>query len=56
MGNLSNKEIISEINFFLENKQHYTKEERRKIKEQFREVLKKMGDSLVSFIDKENKR
>lgn len=54
--NSNNKGILSEIDYFLENKQYYTKEERKKIKESLRETLKKMGDSLVAFIDKENKR
>ena len=52
----NNRGILSEIGFFLENKEHYTEEERKEIKKTFREALKKMGDSLISFIDKENKR
>lgn len=51
-----NKNILSEIDFFLENKDFYTKEEREEIKKTLRKALKNIGNSVINFIDSENNR
>jgi len=53
---MSNKNILKEIDFFLENKTAYSAEERKAIKKTLREALKNLGDSVVDFIDKENNK
>jgi len=53
---MSNKNILKEIDFFLENKTAYTVEERKFIKKTLRDALKKLGDSVVDFIDQENNK
>ncbi|PTX59805.1 hypothetical protein C8N46_108118 [Kordia periserrulae] len=53
---MSNKNILKEIDFFLENKMAYSAEERKAIKKILRETLKGLGDSVVNFIDKENNK
>ncbi|WP_420573644.1 hypothetical protein [Kordia sp.] len=53
---MSNKNILKEIDFFLENKKDYTCEERKVIKKMLRKALKALGDSVVDFIDSENNK
>lgn len=53
---MSNKNILKKIEFFLENKTAFTVEERKFIKKTLRNALKELGDSVIDFIDRENKK
>ncbi|WP_167571813.1 hypothetical protein [Aquimarina algiphila] len=52
----NSKEILKEIDFYIENKEAFSKEERKLIKIRLRNSLKNLGDSVVKLIDLENNR
>ncbi len=50
------KEILEIIEFYKENKDSYSKEERVKIKKEIKKKLNKLGKVVIKFIDQENNR